>query len=101
MVAGLGLSGLSAGDLVSRGGVWPSALTSTIDALVKRGAVERVGERLISTAALRRSSDALVQLVTAFHRANPLSDGVPERKRASACLPKPIPRRSNGRSSGW
>jgi selenocysteine-specific elongation factor len=77
MVVGLGLVGMAAADLVSRGGVRPSATAPTIDALVKRGSVERVGDRLISSAALRRSSDALVQLVTAFHRANPLSDGVP------------------------
>ncbi len=91
MVTGLSLSGLAAGDLVSRGGVWPSALASTIDALVKRGAVERVGERLISTAALRRSSDALVQLVTAFHRANPLSDGVPREEARERVFAKADP----------
>jgi selenocysteine-specific elongation factor len=91
MVTGLGLSGLVAGDLVSRGGVWPSALASRIDALVNRGAVERVGERLISTAALRRSSDALVQLVTAFHRANPLSDGVPREEARERVFAKADP----------
>ncbi|MGH9384123.1 MAG: selenocysteine-specific translation elongation factor [Vicinamibacterales bacterium] len=77
MAVAIGVAGMSVGELVSRGGVSPSSIASTVDALVKRGGLERVGEQLISAATLRRYSDALVQLVTAFHRAHPLSDGVP------------------------
>jgi selenocysteine-specific elongation factor len=77
MAISLGISGMSIGQLVSRGGVASTAVASTNDALEKRGALERVGEQLISTAALRRCSESLVQLVTAFHQTHPLSDGMP------------------------
>jgi selenocysteine-specific elongation factor len=91
MVIGLGSSGMATAELVSRGGVRPSAIAPTIDALVKRGAAERVGGRLISSAALRRCSDALVQLVTVFHRTNPLSDGVPREEARERVFAKADP----------
>ena len=36
-----------------------------------------MGDRLVASAHLARAKDALVKLVTDFHRAQPLSDGLP------------------------
>jgi selenocysteine-specific elongation factor len=91
MVIGLGTTGMATAELGSRGGVAPSAIAQMIEALVKRGSVERVGGRLISSAALRRCSDALVQLVTVFHRTNPLSDGVPREEARERVFAKADP----------
>jgi selenocysteine-specific elongation factor len=91
MVTALGVSGMATGDLVTRGGVRPGALPATIDALVKRAGVDRVGERLISSGELRRCGTALVQLVTAFHRSNPLSDGVPREEARERVFAKADP----------
>ncbi len=91
MVMALGVAGMATGDLVSRGGVRPAALAGTVDVLVKRGAVDRIGERLISSAELRRAAQALVQLVTAFHRSNPLSDGLPREEGRARVFAKAEP----------
>jgi len=76
MVTAAGLAGLSRGALAARVGVAPAGAASMIEALASRG-VDAVGERLVAVSHLARAKDLLVKLVTAFHRAQPLSDGLP------------------------
>ena len=47
-----------------------------VGALAVRGVVT-AGERVVARSHLTRAGDALVKLVSAFHRAQPLSDGLP------------------------
>ena len=76
MVAAAGLAGLPREAITSRGGVAPVAVGATLDALATKGVVV-VGERIVAAHHLARASDLLVKLVTAFHRTQPLSDGLP------------------------
>ncbi len=76
MIAAAGLPGWPREALTSRAGVAPAALADTIAALAAHG-IEAVGDRLVAASHLARAREVLVQLVTAFHRAQPLSDGLP------------------------
>ena len=76
MVMAAGLPGLPGEALSARAGVAPAAVAAMIEALATRG-VEAVGDRLVTASHLTRAKDLLVKLVTAFHRAQPLSDGLP------------------------
>ena len=76
MVAAAGLAGLPREVLVSRAGVAPAAVAAMLETLVAHDIVA-VGERVVAAAHLARAKDALVKLVTAFHRAQPLSEGLP------------------------
>jgi selenocysteine-specific elongation factor len=77
MVEEAGAAGLVAAALVPRAGVAPGALPSAVKALVGAGLALAAGDRLVAPAVVNRLSQALVELVTAFHRAQPLSDGIP------------------------
>ena len=76
MVTAAGLAGLPREALIARAGVAPADTNSLVASLGANG-VEAVGDRLVASAHLSRAKDALVKLVTAFHRAQPLSDGLP------------------------
>lgn len=76
MVTAGGLAGVHHGALVARAGVAPGAVAGMLDALAARGVVT-AGEHVVARSHLVRAGDALVKLVTAFHRAQPLSDGLP------------------------
>lgn len=76
MVAAAGVAGLPAASLVSRAGVAPRQLTATIGALAQKGIVV-AGDRVVDGASLTRAGTQLITIVTAFHRANPLSEGLP------------------------
>lgn len=76
MVTAAGLAGLPREALVSRAGAAPSAVPALLAGLAERGVVT-AGDRVIAAAHLARAAAALVALVTAFHRAHPLSDGLP------------------------
>ncbi len=76
MITAAGLAGLPRDVLVSRAGVDVNAVVGMIEALARHHIVA-VGERVVANAHLARAKDALVKLVTAFHRAQPLSDGLP------------------------
>ncbi|MDP2321812.1 MAG: selenocysteine-specific translation elongation factor [Acidobacteriota bacterium] len=76
MVTAAGLPGLPRDALTARAGVPPAAIASTVAALAARS-IEAAGDRLVAASHLARAKEALVKLVAAFHRAQPLSDGLP------------------------
>jgi selenocysteine-specific elongation factor len=76
MIDASGLTGVERRALVSRVGVAPRQ----IDAVVKRleaNGVAAAGERLVLKSHLAKAADAVVQYVTAFHKAQPMSEGLP------------------------
>jgi len=76
LVTAAGLAGIARESLVARAGVAPTGVTGMLQALTGRGVVT-AGERVVAASHLARASDALVTLIAAFHRAQPLSDGLP------------------------
>ena len=72
-----GLGGLPAAALVVRGGVAPESVGAVVERLSAGGAVRRIGERLVADDALRDGGDRLLAMVSDFHGAHPLRDGVP------------------------
>lgn len=76
MVDAKGLAGLELGSLVMRAGVAPSRVNDMVLRLGSRGVVQ-VGDRLIPSAVLEKASTDLVAIVTAAHKANTMSGGVP------------------------
>ena len=76
MIAGAGVAGVPTASLVSRAGVAPSQLKAAIDALGQKGIVV-AGDRVVDGASLTRAGKALIKIVTAFHGAHPLSEGLP------------------------
>ncbi|MEO8681077.1 MAG: selenocysteine-specific translation elongation factor [Vicinamibacterales bacterium] len=91
LVVSAGPKGLAASVLVARGGVAPAALGAILAGLAGREIVARVGDHLIASAALERSAKALVEMVTAFHKANPLSDGLPREEARERLFAKAEP----------
>lgn len=90
MVDFAGLSGMPVASFVSRAGVKPSLLPATLEALGSRGIVV-AGDRAVSAAALSRAGAVLIKLVTAFHRANPLSEGLPREEARERVFAKSAP----------
>ena len=76
MIDAVGLPGIERRTLVSRAGVPPAKLAAVVHALESREVV-LVGDRLVGKRHLAKAADALVALVTTFHKANPMSEGVP------------------------
>ena len=76
MITAAGLPGWPREALTARAGVAPAAMAATVAALTARG-IEAAGDRLVAASHLARARQVLVTLVTAFHRAQPLSDGLP------------------------
>ena len=96
MITAAGLPGLPRGALTARAGVPPAAVASTIGDLAARG-IEVAGDRLVAASHLARAKESLVKLVTAFHRAQPLSDGLPReeaREKVAATFAKAAADRS-------
>jgi selenocysteine-specific elongation factor len=91
IVVSAGRSGIPASVLIARGGVAPAALGNVLAALVGRRVVARVGDHLIAAAALERSAKALVEMVAAFHKANPLSEGLPREEARERVFAKAEP----------
>ncbi len=93
MVAGAGLKGLAVAALVPRAGVVPGRRSATVQALAGAGRVVVAGDHLVPAIAMTTAGDALVRMVTAFHKANPLSEGVPReeaRERIFAKAPSAV-----------
>jgi selenocysteine-specific elongation factor len=76
MIESAGLPGIPVGSLVSRAGVAPARLAATIDSLGKRK-IAVAGDRMVAGAHLAQAGEALTKLVAAFHKAHPLSEGLP------------------------
>lgn len=76
MVEAAGLAGIARSSLVARVGLTSSQVAIVLGALATRG-VATIGDRLIAAARLEQASAALVALIAASHKANPMSDGLP------------------------
>ena len=72
-----GLTGLPAAAIVTRAGVAPESVAAVVERLSAAGTVRRVGDRLVEAEALRAGEARLLAMVSDFHRANPLRDGIP------------------------
>ena len=84
-------AGIPVATLVSRGGVSPGRLSSVLDAMIKTGRIARAGDRLVSADVLDRAGRKLIDLVTAFHKANPLSEGLPREEAREKVLARTDP----------
>ncbi len=71
-----GLPGIDRRALMSRAGVAPGQVPAITKQLEGKGMVI-AGDRLVATAHLTRAGDALLERVTAFHKAEPMSEGWP------------------------
>ena len=76
MITAAGIAGIPVASLVSRAGVSPKELKPTIVALRAKGVVV-AGDRAVDGARLTRAGKTLIKIVSAFHGANPLSEGLP------------------------
>ena len=90
MVVAAGLGGLHRDALVSRAGVAPVDVAAMLETLAVHGVV-LAGEQIVAGSHLTRAREGLVKLVTAFHRAQPLSEGLPrEEAREKISAPAPV-----------
>jgi selenocysteine-specific elongation factor len=76
MIEAAGLAGIARSSLVPRAGLTPSKVEFVLNAIGPQ-VVTSAGDRLIASAYLDRASKALVTLIAASHKANPMSDGLP------------------------
>jgi selenocysteine-specific elongation factor len=76
MIDVAGLGGVDKRALISRGGVAPAQTPAVIRQLSERGVVA-ANDRLIVNTHLAKAADAVVAQVTAFHKADPASEGLP------------------------
>jgi len=76
MIDASGLAGVERRALVARGGIAPRQLDATVKRLESR-AVVAAGERLVMNSHLTKAGDAVVTYITAFHKAQPMSEGLP------------------------
>jgi selenocysteine-specific elongation factor len=76
MIDASGLAGMDKRALVSRAGVPPAQTTALIKKLSDRGVV-LANDRLIVKTHLARAADAVAAQVSAFHQAQPDSEGLP------------------------
>jgi selenocysteine-specific elongation factor len=76
LVEAAGLAGLPRAALVSRVGLAPARVASTLKRLEGEG-MTLAGDRIVAADHVSGAAAALVARVAAFHRAQPLSDGLP------------------------
>jgi selenocysteine-specific elongation factor len=76
-LAAAGLAGLSAQDLVRRGGQSPADAERILDALIMGGTAIRTATGVMDAAAAAAARATVVELLTAFHREHPDEAGVP------------------------
>lgn len=77
MIAERGAAGLSAAALGHRLGLEPDALRRLTQRLAEDGLVCPVADGFVSADVVARAGRALVEQVAEYHRAQPLSDGLP------------------------
>ncbi len=76
MIEATGLRGMEKGALTARAGIAPGALELVIAQLERSGVVV-AGDHLVMESHLAAARDATIRLVTAFHAAQPMSEGLP------------------------
>ena len=92
MIEAAGLAGIAQSSLVPRAGLTAAQVDIVLRTLGAQGVV-MAGGRLIAAAPLAKASKALVALIAASHKANPMSDGLPReeaRERIFARVPAAI-----------
>jgi selenocysteine-specific elongation factor len=72
-----GPAGIPAGRLTSRAGIAPGAVAEVIDRLVGKGVAILAGEVLVASRVVDDLKEQLLGTVGDFHRADPLSEGIP------------------------
>jgi selenocysteine-specific elongation factor len=77
MIAEAGRRAFPLAALVSRAGVAPQDVDARSAALAATGRVDRISDVLVSRRAADDLKEAIVAMLTAHHRAQPLSEGVP------------------------
>jgi selenocysteine-specific elongation factor len=77
MVEDAGPAGLSLAAMTSRAGVDPRHVGARADALVGAKHAVRAGDVLVSDAVYTRLKDGIVKTLTAHHKSQPLSEGLP------------------------
>ncbi len=77
MVDDAGPTGLALDALTWRAGIDPRQVDARANALVAAGQVIRAGDVLVSAMVYARLRDAVVQTLTAHHKSQPLSGGLP------------------------
>ncbi len=77
MIEESGPAGCTRTELASRGGLTPAALTRFVEQAIDGGHCVRMGELLVSPAALDHLERRLLETLGDYHRANPLSEGMP------------------------
>jgi selenocysteine-specific elongation factor len=77
MIEDAGRAGFALPAMVSRVGVEPGALDTTVNALVRSGTVTRAGNVLVSRAIFDDLKRATLAALAEHHRAQPLSEGIP------------------------
>ena len=76
MTEAAGLAGIARQDLIVRAALAPGQIPIVLNMVGENGLVE-VGDRLVAKAHLETASQALLSLIAASHKANPMSDGLP------------------------
>jgi selenocysteine-specific elongation factor len=76
MIAGAALHGVDLAALTSRGGVAPQSRGAVIKKLEAHG-ITAAGDRLVMQTRLTQAGEQIVALVSAFHKAQPMSEGLP------------------------
>ena len=92
MIEAAGLAGIAQSSLVPRAGLTAAQVDIVLRTLGAQG-VAMAGGRLIAAAPLAKASKALVALIAASHKAQPMSDGLPReeaRERIFARVPAAI-----------
>jgi selenocysteine-specific elongation factor len=77
MLDDVGAAGLPLAALTSRAAIDPQAIDAQVATLVDAGQAVRAGDVLVSAALFAGLKDDVVKMLTAHHRAQPLSEGVP------------------------
>ncbi|HET6957651.1 MAG TPA: SelB C-terminal domain-containing protein, partial [Vicinamibacterales bacterium] len=77
MVDDAGPAGLALDALTWRAGIDPKQVDARANALVAAGQVIRAGDVLVSATVYARLREAVVQTLTAHHKSQPLSGGLP------------------------
>ncbi|MDA1094458.1 MAG: selenocysteine-specific translation elongation factor [Acidobacteria bacterium] len=77
LVSERGLAGLARVELLARAGLSGEAADRVIDRLASTGTIRRIAGTVVDATALATVAERLIVMVTAFHTAQPLSEGVP------------------------
>ena len=77
MIQESGIAGLPVSAAVSRAGLAPDVARETTERLVRAGRAVRAADRLVDATLVRALHEQVLKLLEAYHREQPLSEGVP------------------------